>query len=200
MAAIQNLCTNCVLIENGTIFFKGDTKVAIDKYLHSKNREPEVCLGERKDRKGLGHIKAVETWLENSSGKRTTSIQMGDDLTIAVKLKQMQTTFLKGNLTVSFALNTQSEFPISDIKSSFSNKVLKLSENEEQVIVKVFIPKIPLNESKYFYNVYIELDGVLQDWVIKANTINIEKGDFYKTGRIPETQRLILFDQCWSLK
>ena len=60
------------------------------------------------------------------------------------------------------------------------------------------INKLPLMEGNYFINVSITENGIAQDWVQEATSINVIAGDFYGTGKInPSSHKSILIDNTW---
>ena len=197
MASVQNLCSRAVLIQDGQIGFSGGVDDTIDRYLLSKRTDLDRNISERKDRQGLGQVQAVETWLENSKGAKVLKTQTGSDITIALRIKQTGDQPVKGNLIVSFALNTFNNIQISDISNRYTGDDLYLERNEKEKIIKVKLPKFPLNEGIYYYNIFISVDGIKQDWIREANIIEVEKGDYYGSGKIAENKRLMMLDNKW---
>ncbi|MDD3473796.1 MAG: Wzt carbohydrate-binding domain-containing protein, partial [Syntrophaceae bacterium] len=67
-------------------------------------------------------------------------------------------------------------------------------------IIRCTINKCPLNEGTYFYSIYCKTGDLLLDRVIDAGKINVEKGDYFGSGKLPNTQfSKILVDQNWEL-
>jgi len=68
MAAIENLCTKCILIQDGTNKFEGNTEAAIDFYLGQKNNMGKISLNQRVDRTGTQAIKFTSFQALNIDG------------------------------------------------------------------------------------------------------------------------------------
>jgi len=197
MASVKQLCTRGILLNNGTIAFDGNVKETIDTYIHSRKNEKKISLLDRTDRDGVGHVKAVDTWLENSENKIVNSFQTGDDVFIVVKIEQQLEQYVSGNMTVSFALNTIENIQICDISNYFSGEKIIISNTEKEKIIKVKLKKMPLNEGIYYYNIMLRFAENVQDWVKEANTFEINQGDFYNTGIVSEN-RLLNLDYKWN--
>ena len=198
MAAVQNLCTRAVLVDKGEIKYVGGVKETVENYLNHRQNQNKISLSERSDRIGQGQLQAIETWIENIKGVRVNSIQTGEDLTIAVRIRQMKEPFVSGNLIVSFALNTLTNIQISDISNYYTGDVISIQENDEDKVVKATIKKFPLNEGTYSYNVMLRFAENEQDWIKEANLFRVIKGDFYGNGRSYKDNRLLMVESSWK--
>jgi len=77
MASIQNLCTRCVVLENGSTVFEGKTDEAINYYLQGGQALQAIPLEERKDRSGNGWLKVTKIELTDTSRKLISAVQAG---------------------------------------------------------------------------------------------------------------------------
>jgi lipopolysaccharide transport system ATP-binding protein len=61
--------------------------------------------------------------------------------------------------------------------------------------IEVFFPKNNFNYGVYYVTIYITVDGICADWIDNAFSFDMEKGDYFKNGKIvPTVQSKILFD------
>jgi hypothetical protein len=50
----------------------------------------------------------------------------------------------------------------------------------------------------YSVTIYSEINGVTTDWIIGAGLIKVEAGDFYGTGKYPDSEHgIMLMEQSW---
>jgi len=197
MAAVENLCSRCILLDEGIAILNDHTSIVINKYLLDRKESIPTPLKDRKDRHGDGRLRFTETWVENSDGHRVTSIQTGSRMKIVV-LYEVKMGEEISNLTVGFAINTIQNIAITDLSNSTTGDyfVEKVPENGR---IECVIPKLPLNVGIYFYNVIARSGGAIEDWVQQAGKFDVDSGDFYSTGKIPDSARLILIDHTWSI-
>ena len=86
MAAVQNLCTKGILLENGGLILYDSTSVVINQYLNANvgiNQESVIDLSKAK--RSNGKLKVIKKiWIENNNGEITKSILMGEEFTICL--------------------------------------------------------------------------------------------------------------------
>ena len=52
--------------------------------------------------------------------------------------------------------------------------------------VRVVIPKMALMPGRYRLTLFSTINGIIADWIKNATMFDVESGDFYGTGHIPE--------------
>ena len=63
------------------------------------------------------------------------------------------------------------------------------------------IPALTLNEGGYHVTVYITVNGLIADWVIKAGILTVHTGDFFDSGRSLEPHDgLVVVDHTWRAR
>jgi hypothetical protein len=58
---------------------------------------------------------------------------------------------------------------------------------------------MPLNVGLYTLNIFASSRMIVEDWIKDAARFSVEPADFYGSGRIPDSNRLILLDHQWHL-
>lgn len=82
MTSVRSLCKSGIVLENGSVSFRGTADEAVARYL-SINQEAEgISIAERKDRFGNGRIKVTNIVLRNQQGEEVVDTFVGDYLRI----------------------------------------------------------------------------------------------------------------------
>lgn len=199
MAAIQNICDKCIYLKNGSMVQQGETKEIVSLYLRSSQASKLVDLQNRQDRMGNGALRFTGFNFKDKSNNVITNAQCGSDLKIEL------------DITAS------SEFDLSHIKISmgfddeFGQRITLLSnEVTEQVFekikpgdstVEIQVPHLPLKRGDYTITLFASVNGEVADWIQEAVIINVEAGDFFNTGKLPEdSQGSFYLNHSFSIK
>jgi hypothetical protein len=75
-----------------------------------------------------------------------------------------------------------------------------LESMHETVTIECLLPKLPLNAQTYFINARVLVRWELSDEVKNIMTIDVEPGNFYRTGRLPAVNSGLLVDYHWRVK
>ena len=183
MGAVSALCNTCIMFNTGKLTYQGNTKNAIEIYLHARTTIiTTIPLSQRKDRQGTGLLKFEDVWLENSHGERATSFCSGDTVTIAAMYDSRQQKNIN-NVRIGIALRGNMNELITDLRNDYSGYPFKsiLSKG----IIKCRLPNLPLNEGRYGFNIFASINGVIADWIVDVGIFYIESGDYYGNGQLP---------------
>lgn len=197
MEALSNLCSRAIMLEKGRIDKVGDTEDVISAYLHKQTSMATVPLRDRTDRQGDGRLRFVDCWFEDCKGERRSIFRSGEFMKIVAVYEVKEGTAIS-NLTVSIAINSIKNIPITLLRN---NNTGDLFEYQIPATGKFecIIERLPLNVGSFSYNISAHSLGGLEDWVPQAGSFDIEPGDFFGTGRIPDKDRIILIDHKWNL-
>ena len=55
--------------------------------------------------------------------------------------------------------------------------------------IRISIPKLPLKGGEYTVTLFAEVNGEVADWIQEATILQVESGDFYNTGKLPESSQ-----------
>ena len=186
MVSIQQLCTRCILLENGNTVFEGEVYKAITKYLSKK--------GEIENRKSLFPIKfggAVlqDFYITTNNGSKTSDLFSGSSYFFNFFLKNESENTIEFN--VRLQLFDEREELITTLNTFHTNDSY-LSEPNEQFELQCMIKKLAFVSGKYSIGVQI-MDLISRKIMFeheKFKTIRVNEGDFFKSGRIPSTKNL----------
>lgn len=179
MAAIENLCSRCLLIKDGQLLMDGDTRETINKYLNLDSDLLAVKISDRKDRKGNQNIVFHNIIFLNDEGRQVTSIRSGDNVIFRVNyIKNIPEALKNCRMSLSISKDERQYFILSSELIIYNS----ISINKSGFI-DFKIDKIPLSKGSYFINLFIESNGIILDWLNKAIPLHIEDGNFYGTGK-----------------
>jgi len=187
MAAVQNLCTRGVVLENGGVVYDGKTENAILFYL--KGNLSSENLIDIRDRKGNGRVKTKS--VEVYGDDKNSSAISGSKLNFEYKFEN------PNNITLK---DIRFDFRIDDAMGQriawFSTQLKPIKDSNEVLETLNFgIERCNLNQGIYYATTYIEVNKELADHIQNAFSFEIFEGDFYNTGnKIPMVQSKILMD------
>ena len=186
MAAVKNLCTSGLVLENGTIVYDGNVDQCISRYL--KGNQIMLDLIDITERKGNQKVKFEKvSFYGNDSNQKPTT---GKDFNILITFQNKQNI---PNSKIRFDMRIDDDFGQRLVWVSTSLKEIKSVENSNQVVVKFL--KNPLNAGNYYATIYISVNDEVSDLIENAFVFEVEEGDFFNIGKkIPNTQSSINVD------
>jgi len=177
MAAIEFLCHRSIVLKNGMLAHDNISKVAIQSYLGDhKSFQAKI----KSDNFKIG---VKDVWFENSEGKAVGSAKTADDIKVCISFKTG-----KVNPRVRFALvfrdNIEHAITSCDSELCQNNSVYSMSEGTALCIISRF----PFAPGEYYVDVSMNCDGEPLDFIHRAAYIDIELGDYFGTGRAPDSR------------
>lgn len=193
MESIQQLCTRCVVLDNGKNTYDGDVDMAISYYLNLNKKQevfefPLNVMGlSIQDYAILDHL-----------GKRTNSIILGKPSRFIISLKN--TSYNDIDLNLRLQLFNKKEVLITTLNTFHVNHKLSLSPNEKAAF-ECLVEKMPIADG--VYTIGIQIMDLKERHVLYENdkwdTLEIHNGDFFETGKIPNSRNVgsFLLDYRW---
>jgi len=204
MAAIQNLSTSSILLNQGSILSKGKTNKIIDKYLSnlkSSDNSSMSLLTEGK-RSGTGSVKLSGFRIENAKGIPIDFIQSGEEVNFVFLYQKadLSNEPLK-NVDIGFSIHElSSSSPLFVLYSSYMGTSFQIrsGNGEIQCNLKTF----PIAAGRYRLGARITINGIESDWPqMGIGHINVVESDFYGTGQIGfGSTAPLLISGKWSLE
>ncbi|UXX81113.1 ABC transporter ATP-binding protein [Reichenbachiella carrageenanivorans] len=195
MSSITKLCTRSLVMEQGKVSFAGDVLKGLSHYMGGNHIED---LYQRKDRKGNGslRVRSIEAYALSDGNK--TKPQTGHDMYITFLFEQALPDTL-GDFRLDFRIDNNIGVRLLWLSTDLHDASFQMADNE----LTLLIPNCPLNEGRYFITHYLTMKNDVCDWVQHSYTLDIEGGQFYRSGRnVPKEQSdlLINFEICSSKK
>jgi lipopolysaccharide transport system ATP-binding protein len=194
MAAVNNLCQRAILLKQGRILKDGPAPEVVRYYLDSFEENTAISLENRKDRYGDGRLRVTRISLADASGRSTSYLRSGESGQIIVQYRSQVPQQFRSVL-VGLALFSPWGEKVCDLETTYSGNHFDIIGPSGKFICDV--PRIPLQAGNYSITVRVYVgEHIYLDLVQNAGQIRVEKGDFFGTGRLPDTGT-ILVDHSW---
>ncbi|MFK5957872.1 MAG: ABC transporter ATP-binding protein [Lutibacter sp.] len=186
MAAVQNLCTRGIVLEQGLIVFTGGIEQAIQEYLI--NSSNILSLSNSKNRIGSGIFKVDNVLIYGET--KFLKPQVG---------KPFHIEFDMYNPTKLCSSDIRFDLKIDDY---LGQRIAWMSNYlfDKEVILDIYkiifkIPKLNLNKGEYYISTDIYVDKKRSDWLQNAIYFEVVEGDYYNIGRqVPVLESRINLD------
>jgi len=180
MPVIQNLCTRCVLMDQGRMVKEGETKHIVAEYLAKGNQLANTDLAARTDRVGKGAARITAIEMLDDAGNPLREAASGNETILRISYKvDGEQTLGKCIICLTFYKDLECYFGLSTALSS-GNELQIQGEGHVDFVV----PAWPLAGGRYRADVYLESGSDMQDLVFDAAYIDTTDGDFYGTGKV----------------
>jgi lipopolysaccharide transport system ATP-binding protein len=191
LASVQSLCNKSFVLKNGTIDFPlSETSLCIKHYLKEVAILSKLSISERTDREGEGHFRFTNVQLISSEGTTVTAGQTGKDLIFQFESELKNESL--SNISVSITIYNDEGRDMLTLANHISDDAFDVLKRGQ--LIRCQINRLPLTRGSYYCNVIAYKDGVVQDYVKEAFSLEIEDGDL-----IPTMQQSFLVDNQWSI-
>lgn len=200
MASIQNLCTRCVVLENGQTTFEGSTDKAIDYYLQGGQALQAIPLEERTDRNGNGWLKVTKIELTDTSGKLISAVQAGGSCIINFYYESTITDDeLLKDIVPGISIQNGYETSVCIHHSRLVGK--KFTFDKTKQLFSIHIHRLMLVPSIYSLTYSLIAHGIYLDGLSNAMDLEVLDNDFYGHGEVPpDSHGLLLLEADWENK
>lgn len=185
-AAVENLCTKGIVLNNGRVQFSGTQTEALSSYAEGAGIQSE-SLATREDRRGTGQLRVVNIRLLNLSGKEISSIVSGDAFEIEFSYEN-PTGVNFPYLVASLIIKSHLDVPLLFIDSQTTGQESLNVGTGKKGILKCRIESLPLLPAIYRvdYQILNQPRGAtIIDHLQSAISLEVRPGDFYGTGKLP---------------
>lgn len=174
MAAVQNLCTRALVINDGTIFFNGKVEEAIQIYLNES--AGEMITADFKDRRGNGVVQVAQVKIYGESENLNPAV--GKPITFEFDLTNPNA-FPSGKIRFDMKIDNGLGQRIAWLSSIMTH------ENNYQNPKKIIFhsDRLILNSGNYYISTDIWVDNKRADWLQNAISFEVYEGDFYNFGK-----------------
>ncbi|ABB37652.1 Teichoic-acid-transporting ATPase [Oleidesulfovibrio alaskensis G20] len=194
--SVSALCGRVMHMDSGRIIKNGDTRQVIDHYLTSAGFGVTTALHDRKDRCGAGHVRFVNSWIEDMQGNRLASAVSGEPVRIALEYQShAEESF--SDVKVYLRLYSMLNKPAGLFSNVYTEERIDISAGENGVLYCT-VPRMMLNGGRYFFHLKLEAQGRQLDHIENAGYMEVEAGNVYANGKMPNDQWVYLHDYGWS--
>lgn len=183
MAAVKNLCSRSLILENGKIAMEGDTYEVVNHYLQLNENTSTLDLDQREDRIGGEKFRFTNVKILNDQGDYVSQVISGDYVKFEISYKSLRNFNSKEFI---LGLNIQDNY--GDLVTGLSTieTGLRVSELKDSGKIYWEIPSLLLRGGSYnlrlFSSYKTSQERDFLDVVENAIQFNVLRGDYWDKG------------------
>jgi lipopolysaccharide transport system ATP-binding protein len=198
MAAVRNLCTRAILLDQGRVVQDGDTGQVLTEYF-SRNIQAEsgnrVDLRSHPGMRPGGRSILQEIWLE-TEGLESSTVRMGSDLTMTIPLKSEAAL---GSLRLHLFVEDMTGQRLFSTSTLLQAPQL-LDRLLTEATLKCRIERLRLLPGIYYLSLSLANGPEELEYIERAISFTVESDDVFGTGFAPGNEFGIFFeDAVWNL-
>ncbi len=180
MAAVQALCGKCILLRDGQLASIGAAADVIELYLSWNVRKSATqrdlsLVG----RKGEGNVRFKSVVFVDQRGRTVASPRTGEDLRIRLDFFGSCAEPRSARIGISFYSNMDAPLFICANEAS-CGEPLPIAPGDS---VECRIPRLPLSAGRYRIELFLELNGVIEDWLQESFVFEVLESSYFGTTR-----------------
>jgi lipopolysaccharide transport system ATP-binding protein len=193
MAAIRNLCTDAIYLDNGKIFSIGKTEEIISDYLKLGFETASISLKDRNDRTGSGLIRFLAfDLLDYYSREPLHSVPSGGSCILNIKYERNVSHEEVIYFDIAVGIDDCFGNRITHLSNTTTNQSLQI-KGKKSGNIEIVISGMPLSKGKYNVTLFGTIGGDVSDWIKNASFFDVEEGDFFNTGKIPPVSQGVFY-------
>lgn len=193
LSAVQNLCSQGVLIEDGTVTLTGTINDVIDRYMNK--RFDGATLNEVKNIESPGKRAFIHSIGIGNKSMGAPSITCGCDVIIKVAYKSSERS-LKGNLFIG--VDNANGDRLVRLGTQFSGNDAEILHSSG--MFECTIPNFPLLPGSYLLGASLQVDGRMHHQPPEQIRFEVEAGNFFGSGRLPANHEAkFLLNHSWTV-
>ena len=198
MAAVQNLCTEALLLSGGQLTSRGAVADVIQQYLTGS---PELLdLSAITHRQGTGEIRFTSITLNDGAQRAVSGFRCGAAAAMEIGLSSTAAQVLR-NVRVGVGVDDHLGYRVATLSTHLSGTdIAELAPGAHVIVLE--LPRLMLAPGRYGLTLYASANGETADWLMNAGTFWVDAGDFYGTGQMPQAgprQGVVLFDHSFKV-
>ena len=197
MAAVKKLCTRAILLQAGQITKEGTPNEVVDFYLKNANGIELLDINlQSVVRKGSGKFTMTRISFQNSKMEPVNVLETGMDLNIIIGYETKEKS---PNPVINLIVRNNLQQEIANFLTRDSHHgTIKLNDNGEIIL---HVPKLPLLPGRYTLDCNLKYDNEITDYIESVAILDVEKGDFFGTGKIIDAMKngLLVYHK-WEVK
>ncbi len=174
MAAVKQLCTRGILIENGTAIFDGSIDETISRYLQGDIVNTKLIDNKNRIGSGLILFESVKVYGDSEDLKPIT----GGVLVIELSIMNEN---LINSSDIFFDIRIDDDFGQRLVWASTRLKEMFNVEDPNKIVLK--FDKNPFESGIYFATIFLQIKNDVADWIDNAFTFEVEEGSYFLPGK-----------------
>jgi lipopolysaccharide transport system ATP-binding protein len=179
LAAVEKLCSRAILLDGGRLQSDGATSQTIAHYQDNLLKGASADLAMRNDRRGAGSVRFTKVQILDKTGREQGVFLSGKQLRVRMHYRARAIKPLE-DCRVSVTFNSRGKIYFVASTELISDDRLTLAP---EGYIDCIVDELPLSLGTYYLGPFIEVKGVVQDWLEAAATLHVEDGNFYGTGK-----------------
>jgi lipopolysaccharide transport system ATP-binding protein len=191
MAAVQNLCSKVIILNDGRLTFNGATDDGILEYGQSKEKNYTFSRSEQNFDK-LKNIEIRNIFFSDTNGTPSQMICSGQDILLNIKI------LCKNKINdaeIGVGFYSKEDNPMFHCSTKVLGKTITLEGDD---LIQLIIPKWPLPSMLLYVNLYVRSKDNLLIHIKESIWLNSERGDYYNTGKLPSWTKGFYIDYDWK--
>jgi lipopolysaccharide transport system ATP-binding protein len=187
MAAVKNLCTSGIVLQNGNIVYKGNSEDSINYYLTNTFERTFIPIENRIDRKGNRKLLVKNIYIKNNQNVIVPELNSGEAYQIVFEFEKYEPIDTKiFNVVIQF--KNELEELVNTIATDELGTVFTAIPNNGQIIID--IPKLQFREGSYSMNYMISeklsitTPHEIIDYLSEAYMMKVIRGDYWNSGTL----------------
>lgn len=199
MAAIQRLCSDCLLLDHGALAAAGPSKEVVQTYLDLMDTASSGDLQICSEREGLGLVRFTSIEMIGQEGKPSMHAVSGQPLTIVLHYAS-RTSEPINNPRIGISVYDSYGNPLFVCSTEMG--LIDFEKLPPTGAIALCLPCLPLSTGKYMLTLFFETNHVIQDWLRQQVPLYVEDGDFFGSGKnYPDgwAGRCVLVEHEWRV-
>lgn len=197
MASVKSLCNKGVLLSNGQVRFIGEIEDTVNNYLELYvNQFLDKKLIDLPRSKGCANELVFRDIQYMNEFGEETSPTCGKFLRIQLLVNVERPL---ENCNFSIGIRNIYDTPLLSFPTDITMDSFNLSKGLHYI--NCDIPKLPLTGGRYVVRLWASSKGIIQDFVENGIFMDVENGDYFKTGKILKGHfvgKIMLCEHSWN--
>jgi lipopolysaccharide transport system ATP-binding protein len=156
---------------------------AITAYVNGSS--PTSLLFDRTERRGSGLIRFTDILFFDEDGAPLRTLIGGRTALVELFVRNDSARSLE-LLHISIGVHNQLGQRVTTWSTSYVRDDIPITPAGD-FVVRLWLPRLALLPGSYTFYLYATVKGEVADWLLPAGAFDVEAGDFYGTGRVPES-------------
>jgi len=200
MGAVRALCGTCLFLQQGRLVGFGATDDTLGLYLRqNEGRLQEGGYLANCRRRGAGNLRFRRMRLRKGDGSEVAQPVTGEELCIALEFEGNRVEPRPVRLGVNFFDAWGNALFICANEAACAGS-LQIGSGDTAVCR---IPRLPLSAGHYKIRLFLERNGVIEDWLEDEVPIEVVEGNFFGTSKnLPSgwAGKTVLVDHSWHME
>ena len=188
------LCDRVMLLEQGASIMVGAKDMVVDHYLRHIEPIRQTSFSHPELRKGTGTVRFTSLAMMHA-GQIASTFSSGQDITFRIQYASAYPSL--SGLEIRIVIKSYSGLVVFAMCSSAD--IALISELPGTGDAECAVPRFPLNLGLYHIDLELYQAAALVDLVPSAHQFEVTKGDYYKTGYLPDSKFMFLSDYAWVI-